>query len=107
MLKLQNMFEQVLNEAKTYQQIVFLDKSQDFSSFRGSGGKGEQGFFDSDEKEMAQYLSQWDYGDGGEEYSGKFWGNSDDTTKINIPGAGKYFMTYNSRLGYAGLYLES
>lgn len=86
--------------AAKYAEIVFLQNSQDFNGFRGSGGRGVDGFFDSDESEMMDYLMQWDDGEYHEVNSRKPWGTRDDTYK-----RGKYIMSYNSGLGYAGLCL--
>jgi len=93
-------------EGKEYGTVVFMQNSQDFDDFKGSGGRGQEGFFDSSEKEMAKFLSQWDMGYQDEVDSRKPWGSSDTVRKITIPGAGKYILTYNSGLGYAGLYVE-
>lgn len=95
-------FRDYVNEG--YTTIVFLQNSQDFDDFKGSGGKGIDGFFDSSDKEMAKFLSQWDYGDAPDEGNQKPWGSSDTVKNVNVPGAGKYILTYNSRLGYAGLH---
>ena len=93
---------------KKYTQIVFLQNSQDFESFRGRGGKGEDGFFNSPYKEKAKFLSQWDYGSESEydTRSKPSAGTHDTVVKINVPMAGKYILTYNRGLGYAGLERE-
>lgn len=90
--------------AKNYASVVFLQNSQDFNDFRGSGGKGIEGFFDSSEKEMMKYLQQWDYGDNYGEVVDpmQMKGSRDDVYK-----SGRYLMTYNSGLGYAGLYVKA
>lgn len=85
-----------------YREIVFLQNSQDFDDFSGSGGKGSEGFFDSDEDEMIDFLLQWDYGDNGEESTNPPWGTSDTTYKKRI-GSKLYILTYNFKHGYAGL----
>ena len=96
----------MITEVKEYATIVFLQNSQDFNDFRGSGGRGVEGFFDSSEKEMAKFLSQWDYGEYHDTDTKKPWGTADTVTKVNVSGAGKYILTYNSGLGYAGLVKE-
>jgi len=83
-----------------YEEIIFLQNSQDFDDFVGSGGKGIDGFFDSTEKEMIDYLAQWD--------------NENSTISTSYPKAGlcdtvsidedkMYILSYNYGLGYAGL----
>ena len=90
--------------AKNYASVVFLQNDFDFNDFRGSGGKGQEGFFDSDEKEMMKYLQQWDYGDNYGDVVDPMMqkGTSDYTYK-----KGRYMMTYNPGLGYAGLYVKA
>ena len=94
-----------INEAK-WNTIIFLQREDDFSSFKGSGGKGSEGFFDSDTKEQAKFLSEWDHGDADDVRNGEPWGRSDDVTKVNVKNAGKYTLATNSGLGYAGLHQE-
>ncbi len=43
-----------------YQDIIFLQNSQDFNSFPG----GEEGFFEAEEEKQLKYLLQWDTGEG-------------------------------------------
>jgi hypothetical protein len=90
--------------AKNYASVVFMQNESDFNDFRGSGGKGQDGFFDSDEKEMLKYLEQWDYGDNYGEVVDPMQqkGSGDYVYK-----KGRYVMTYNPGLGYAGLYVKA
>lgn len=97
---------EMLAEAKGYASIVFLQNENDFKDFRGSGGTGIDGFFDSSEKEMAKYLSKWDFGEELEYDVTKPWGRMDTVSKVKVPGAGTYWLSYNERLGYAGLSRE-
>lgn len=90
--------------AKNYVSVVFLQLTQDFDGFSGSGGKDIEGFFDSSDKEMMEYLKQWDYGDN--------YGEVVDPMQVKGSGdsvykQGRYLMTYNSRHGYAGLYVKA
>jgi hypothetical protein len=87
-----------LNEAIEYCDIVFLDKTQDFEDFSGSGGKGREGFFDSGDKEMFDFLMQWEDMNYSDCRKTKPWGAKDKIYK-----KGDYIMSYNSSLGYAGL----
>ncbi len=82
-----------------YRNIIFLQNSQDFDDFHSNKGfgSGVEGFFNSHESEMIEYLSQWDYGEG-EEMNDCGAGSNDD-----IYNEGNYQLSYNSRLGYAGL----
>lgn len=93
---------QVVESGKEYATIVFLQNSDDFDDFKG----GAEGFFDASDKEKAKYLSQWDYGDYDDVSSKKPWGSGDTVVKVNVSGAGKYILTYNDSLEYAGLVME-
>ena len=84
-----------------YATIVFLQNSQDFEDFSGSGGQGLDGFFDSDKEEMVKYLSQWDYGNYDDVREDPPWGKRDNVSKV-----GEYILSVNSSLGYAGLYIQ-
>ena len=90
--------------AKNYASVVFLQNDFDFNDFRGSGGKGQEGFFDSNEKEMMKYLQQWDYGDN---YGDVVDPMMQKGTNDYVYKAGRYLMTYNPGLGYAGLYVKA
>lgn len=90
--------------AKNYASVVFLQNDHDFNDFSGSGGRGQEGFFDSSEKEMLKYLQQWDYGDNyGDIVDPMMQKGSNDYTYKKGP----YVMTYNPGLGYAGLYVKA
>lgn len=90
--------------AKNYAEVVFLQRDYDFKDFNGSGGRGQDGFFKSSEKEMLKYLQQWDYGDNYGEIVDPMQqkGSNDYTYK-----KGAYIMTYNPGLGYAGLAVKA
>jgi len=94
---------EVLNlfEAK-YREIIFLQDSQDFNDFKGTGGKGLSGFFDSDEQEMFDYLYQYDSPDNDNIVNYKPWGTSDTTVTMKFSRK-TFVMNYNERKGYAGL----
>jgi len=85
---------------KKYVHIIFLQNTQDFDSFSGSGGTDIDGFFDSTVDEMISYLSQWDYGDSGISNDIPSHGTA-DTVYINEDK--NYILSYNSTMGYAGL----
>lgn len=90
--------------AKNYVEVVFLQRDHDFDSFSGSGGRGQQGFFDSDEKEMLKFLQEWDYGDN--------YGDVIDPMQMKgrddyVYKKGPYIMTYNPGLGHAGLAVKA
>ena len=74
-----------------YQSIVFLHDYEDNEPFRLLNEKGEEA--------AIYYLSQWDYGDGGEEYK-QPWGNSD---MVYYSEKTNYVLSYNLWLGYIAL----
>lgn len=90
--------------AKNYAEVVFLQRDFDFDDFNGSGGTGQNGFFDSDEKEMIEYLKQWDYGDN---YGDVVDPMQQKGSRDRVYKKGQYLMTYDSGLGHAGLYVKA
>lgn len=90
--------EQIVGDKKEYyQEIVYLQMEDDFSSFPG----GSEGFFDADEDAQYNYLMQWEQGKG-EILDQEPWGTNDDVEKIERGGK-IYYMSLNSGLGAAGL----
>lgn len=54
----------------------------------------------------ALYLSAWDYGGDSEHSPSELppWGSSDSVSGfLQVPGAGRYILSWNKRLGYIGL----
>lgn len=91
-------------EHKRYYDIIFLQNTQDFDDFSGSGGEGVEGFFNSTEDEMFDYLMQWytPESESSSFYDAPPWGDSDISYEKEL-GNEKFIMSYNPNLGYAGL----
>ena len=91
---------------RSYSNIVYLHDYQD---------DVVEKFFEGDvsEKELFDHLLQWDYGDDHEVDFQPYHGSDDDLWEVNLEGKfvdggfGEleegYILSYNSRLGYAGL----
>lgn len=92
-----------MEKTKAWTTIIFLQLSQDFDIFQGSGGKGQDGFFDSSEEEMAKFLSQWDYSERENISIEEPWGSADYVVEVKV-GGDNYILAYNTGLGYAGLH---
>lgn len=91
---------------KKYYDIVFLQNSQDFEGFDGSGGTGVDGFFESSEEEMFEYLIQWYSPESinNSYYDNAPWGEDDLIFEKNL-GDQTFIVSYNPSLQYAGLLL--
>jgi hypothetical protein len=82
---------QVRQDVTTYQRIVFLQGEEADEALAILDQHGEQAAVD--------YLSQWDYGEAGEEFSEPASGDDDDVYETD----NGYRMSYNTRIGYIGL----
>ncbi len=86
--------EQIVGDKKEYyQDIVFFQSTDDFDDFEG----GSDVFFDADENEQLDYLLQWDTGEG------KIINDISDYPIEIKRNNQTYYLSLNSRLGYAGL----
>jgi hypothetical protein len=88
------------NDNVKFEDIIFHQNSQSFDGFNGSGGIDIDGFFESDEKEMISFLSQWDNGDSMPNNNHPGYGTND---KVFLDTKNNYLLTYNFNLGYASL----
>ena len=92
------------DDNKEYAQIVFMQNSQDFDEFtdKSTGEKGVDAFFGASEKDMMDFLMQWEQGDRGEVSKTEPWGTNDKKFEKKV-GDDTYIMSYNSGMEYASL----
>jgi len=81
-----------------YYSIVFINDYDDEYVSRILDELRQIGDTSEKEKRLYEHLLQWDNGEYCEEQERPFYGTSDNVVHFN-----EYILSYNTRLGYAGL----